>query len=235
MIRLLTLFLCLIISFHINGEIFNGCAVKLVEARQSLANLQALKSKYGNSEKIAELYDHLRRVKLEIRRLTLCAERTERLLESFSELRFEFEFDPSNVMDASNRLVDVYVLVLDIEEMGESVFGMTQFSQDPNNLDSPRSMYGPGTVMVQIRYCAIQKMLRYLIHEFAHIQYQIPNLAAYIKYYRQTYCNGRNHHLGHHLSDSSSMLVKRELQRFAVRDKPASTKSRKTNMLTFYR
>jgi hypothetical protein len=104
---------------------------------------------------------------------------------------------------------------MEIQQMPESVFGITTWSQLPESPETPKSMFGPGTVRVQIKYCSSNKMLKYLVHELAHLKYQVPNLAVYARYYKETY-NGNhvNTHLGHQCDDPSNVLVQQELRKF---------------------
>lgn len=117
------------------------------------------------------------------------------------------------IVDQKGRKVDVYVKFIPQDKRPEGALATTNLNQLDGDEHAYVSEYGPHTVSVII---AITKhSLLVLAHEFGHISYQIPNLAAYINFFKRTYPNRyiQADYLGHKPHDPSGrMAVKFEKQ-----------------------
>ena len=206
-------------SISLSARIINACECKLDQAKRSYEQLTRLMLvPSSDQEKRDKLYQHYKRVRQEIKTLSNCAERTGELLEALSKVHPELYFEVSHLTDKTESAIDIYVEVNEIDLLPESVFGMTSWSNQTDVPDSPQSQYGPGTIRVQIKYCYIRKMARYLVHELAHIKYQAHNLAEYSDYYKEAYLDTCME-LGHRCDDPSGWLVKQELRRYDLAKK----------------
>ena len=92
------------------------------------------------------------------------------------------------------------------------VGGTTNVLQSANNQNTYCSEYGDHTVSVKI--AILYKSLRLLAHELGHVNYQVPNLAAYAKYYVKHYSDSDSKLKGHNSKDPSAQQVKLFEKRF---------------------
>jgi hypothetical protein len=98
--------------------------------------------------------------------------------------------------------VDVYVKFVDVEKMNGSVAGSTSISLGDDG-NTYISRYGLHTVSIQI--VTGKNALTLLAHEFGHVYHQVPNRAAYQKFYIKMYKNTNleSQEIGHHHTDPS--------------------------------
>jgi len=210
------LFMLLLITgpTYLSAKIVNACHCELEDANKSFKHLERLmKTPQEDHELRRKTYMYYRKVKTKVKRLETCAKRTDELLTSLLMEHPELYYEVSGLYDKIQASVDIYVEVDGITALPEDVFGMTSWSRQKDKPDSPESVYGPGTVRIQIKSCTKGKMVRYLVHELGHIKYQVPNLVEYQKYYEQSYQSTCTE-LGHKCDDPSGFLVKQELKRY---------------------
>lgn len=140
--------------------------------------------------------------------------RTENLLGKFREIAPELYEEIDSITDCKGRVIDVYVKLVPQREMELPVGGITNIDHVADDDDAYRSHYGDYSVSVKIRL--IQPALSILAHEFGHIKYQVPNLAAYFTYYNLHYRgqSGRPELLGHDGDDNSGKSATEYVKRF---------------------
>ena len=173
----------IIVLHNLCAAIKNGYEKDLPKLRISLEGLKAALS--GNKTLTAA---EARKIKVRIKSLTdqlTYYEVTERLLSRFRAIAPELYAQIDTLKDRSGNSVDVYVKFLPKEEAGFESTGIMSFSQserDPNSCDSE---YGASTASVKV--WIVNTSLAVLAHEFGHLKYIIPNLSAYVAFYKQMY------------------------------------------------
>lgn len=130
-------------------------------------------------------------------------ELTENLLAQFRIISPGIFNKIDSIKDARGRAIDVYVQFIPRQEGLVMPAGTTYMAQSNEDEDACLSEYGKQTASVKI--WAFNKALLVLSHELGHVEYQVPNLAAYTEYYKKVYPLFRTEssYVGHECNDSS--------------------------------
>ena len=130
-------------------------------------------------------------------------ELTEELLNQFKHISPDLYYRIDSIRDAKGRFTDVYVKFIPREEATIMAAGITRMAQSDEDEDACFSEYGKHSVSVTVWIFA--KSLLVLSHEFGHVNYQVPNLSAYIEYYRNEYVPSltESNYRGHTANDPS--------------------------------
>ena len=175
-----------------SGKIINGYEKEIHTARTSLKNLTALTQNRNVKDRIECAKEFI-----------LYYQLTERLLGQFRIIAPALYNQIDTIKDHAGRLVDVYVKFVPKSEITMGTKATTNIDHFANDKHAYYSNYGPHTVSVKI---VIEKhSLLMLAHEFGHVRYQVPNLAAYVDFFSRHY---RDHqmkadYLGHKPNDPS--------------------------------
>ncbi|MDN5203403.1 hypothetical protein QQ008_18595 [Fulvivirgaceae bacterium BMA10] len=118
------------------------------------------------------------------------------------------------IKDKEGSRVAVYVKAIDKFGEKNGIYATTNLDQCKGNENIYTSPYGDRTVSVTVN--SGQEAVLLLAHEFGHVKYQVPNLAFYYKYFKETYLkDGFNPAVpGHFSKDPSRLSVKKTLTRF---------------------
>lgn len=193
------------------ADIRNGYQQELQQAEQSLLNLKDLMGKITTADNEDQLYvlkSHYLRVRRTIKVVSAYYQKTEELITQLAITHPVFFRDLNQVRNYHGNVTDVYIRVMPEGQMKHNQFGTTNLKQAENDPHLYQSSYGENTVSIRIRECSSSKKLRLLIHELAHVKYQVPNLAAYIKYYQKAYSEAdEKAAFGHLKEDLSNQSV----------------------------
>ena len=130
-------------------------------------------------------------------------ELTEELLNQFKHISPDLYYRIDSIRDAKGRFTDVYVKFIPREEASIMAAGITRMAQSDEDEDACFSEYGKHSVSITVWIFA--KSLLVLSHELGHVNYQVPNLSAYIEYYRNEYVPAltESNYRGHTADDPS--------------------------------
>lgn len=208
--------LCLAIPLHSSAEIINGYLNDLMLARKTINNLQCLMrdDQMSTAQKynLESLYSSVQERYEEI---IYCYTKTGKMINALRQIHPELYHEIDEIRDHHGRVTDVYVRVMSPKCMQKNVLGTTNLNQVPGDPHTYRSEFGHGTVSVKVRDCTRYATLKLLVHELAHVKYQVPNLARYSSYYQKIYTHGRyKNGYGHASGDPSGATVHTELKRY---------------------
>ena len=163
------------------GEIKNGYEKDIAGIRMSLRSLKAMLSVTQDltgmerrkiNESVKSLINHL-----------VYKDVTDDLLNQFRLIAPDLYNAIDTLKDGRGREVDVYVKFFPKESSSSPAFvALMSAKGDLNRCDSE---YGAGSVSVKIWFKS--NALLVLAHEFGHVQYIVPHLAAYLEFYKRTY------------------------------------------------
>lgn len=215
--KFLHLLVCILLLYvQANSEIVNAHQRELAKAWKSLNNLQVVLADIDQqdsqyTEVRSRIYAIRRQIKILERKCRETGELLRILQKRHPELYRELEHITNRILVST----DVYVQALQKEEMEKGLMGTTNLQQSEHNPHTYVSPYGHNTVLVSVRKLSASKSLELLVHELAHVKYQVPNLKEYMKYFRKHYLEYRSgHSFGHQPNDPSNRMVIEELQRF---------------------
>ena len=209
------------LTCSILADIRNGYQQELYLAQQSLQNLTELMEKSASEDSEELLYtlkSHYLRAKQTYKHLNSYYLKTEALIELLLLTDPEYYADLEHISNYYEQVTDVYIKVMPGDQMNHNQFGTTNLQQAADDPHVYQSSYGRNSVAVKIRECSPSKQLRLLVHELAHVKYQVPNLAAYAEYFRQSYGGfAETDAYGHLKNDPSNQSVIGELSAFRSR------------------
>lgn len=164
------------------GTIHNGYSEAVPRLRVSLARLhQMLENPFLSAADRRKIRTSMKSV---INYMT-CYEVTERMLHQFREIAPDLYCEIDQLKDTHGRPVDVYVKFILPGQAEFRSMGTTVFSQSREDHQRCVSVYGEGSVAVNI--WIVRRALRVLSHEFGHLRYLAPNLASYVAFYKRHY------------------------------------------------
>ena len=217
----LSLTLCLFLVFPSIAKIKNGYSFDIYGARESLKKIKLLLKEEKNLSifQRISMYSKMER----LTEFIIYFELTDKLLGQFRTISPDLYSEIDSLTDRKGRNVDVYVKFVPEKKMPHGLAGTTNVAQDTNDPEAYFSEYGIHTVSIRIR--AEKKSLHLLAHEFGHAKYQVPNLAAYMEFYKQYYLANtfKAESVGHNDNDASGRQARAYSQIF------------KENYLTFLR
>jgi hypothetical protein len=210
----------LLITFFVSGEIINGYRKDIQTARASLNNLTALPQDRNVKTRVERAQQFISYFEL-----------TEKLLGQFKTMVPVLYNQIDTLRDHTGRPVDVYVKFVPKSEIQTGTLATTNIDQLANDKHGCYSSYGPHTVSIKI--VAVKHSLLIVAHEFGHVKYQVPNLAAYIDFFSRHYqgYHMKANYLGHKPNDPSGQsaiifekVFRKEYLRFVddTSDKPQS-------------
>jgi hypothetical protein len=174
-------------------------------------DIQDVREKLKNYNHILNTNDNLpasdrRHLKTDIKNLMVYQsyyELTEELLNQFKQISPEIYNHIDSIKDAKGRYTDVYVKFIPRNEALIMAGGVTYMSQSTEDKHACISEYGKHSVSIKI--WLFIEALPALAHELGHVNYQVPNLAAYSEYYKKLYqpFSTQSNHMGHAANDRS--------------------------------
>ena len=196
--------LCLFIAISLStpqilrGEIKNGYAFEITDARQSLTILADLAAKSLSKTERRKIESKIHVVK----NFICYYELTKNLLDQFRTIAPELYNEIDSIKDKRGRPTDIFIKFI---PMSDSYFkhpGTTSLNHKEGDNDASYSEYGDQTV--SIRIWIMDNALTILSHELGHVKYQVPHLENYTTYYKETYgTSNKQAYLGHNPSDPS--------------------------------
>lgn len=195
---------CLFIAISLStpqfvcGEIKNGYALEIQDARQSLTGLNDLAAKSLSNAERRKIESKI----LVVKNFILYYKLTKNLLDQFRTIAPELYNEIDSIKDKRGRPTDIFIKFI---PMSDSYFkhpGTTSLDYKEGDNDACYSQYGDRTVSITI--WIMDNALTILSHELGHVKYQVPNLENYTRYYKETYGTSNNQaYLGHNPSDPS--------------------------------
>jgi hypothetical protein len=183
------------------AKLRNGYEKDIHDARERLRNYDNI-LKTNNNLSASER----RNVKITINNLTAFQSYytlTEELLKQFKLISPGLYNSIDSIKDAKGRFTDVYVKFIPRNEALVMAAGLTCMAQSDEDKHACFSEYGKHSVSIKIWICS--KALLVLSHEFGHVNYQVPNFATYIEYYKMEYSSvlDNSNCVGHSVADRS--------------------------------
>jgi RHS repeat-associated protein len=127
----------------------------------------------------------------------------------------------NNLKDANGNVVDVYVKTDNNIGYNDGNYGKSEVRSSADDDNKPSSQYdgfsnGRGTVTVTVnsRRYGQEDAVVLTAHEFGHLLYNVPNLVAYQKFYKDYYGPNEPFGHGHGPRDPSGKSVDAVLKRF---------------------
>lgn len=203
-VALILVVLVILVLTDLFAEVRNGYEKDILAFRRSLQSLQAMlqtNQSLRRSEK--------RRIKENIRSLVnliVYYEITDSLLKQFKAISPELYNVMDTLNDCNGRPIDIYVKFIPKDQLKFQSAGAAFFTPSVNDPDRCSSRYGEGSVLVEV--WIFNKALAVLAHEFGHLDYVVPNLRAYVQFYKQEYGHaGAGVMLGHRVNDPSGNVA----------------------------
>jgi hypothetical protein len=154
-----------------------------------------------------------------------CYELTEVLIARMKIVSPAIFWEIENIKDKKGRPTDVYVKLVPAERARVNLKAATFVSQAVEDVDASFTEYGPFSVSVDI--CIRDNSLFLLSHEFGHIKYIVPNLAAYKEFYNKLYGRAKYFNLpyiGHGHQDQSGRTA-RQYEKIYCKDQMSYRKN----------
>ena len=154
-----------------------------------------------------------------------CYELTEELIARLKSISPTIFHEIENISDRKGRPTDVYIKLVPDEKARVNLKAATFVRQATGDADASCSENGRFSVSVDI--CISDNSLFLLSHEFGHIKYIVPNLAAYKEFYAKLYGRAKSFNLpyiGHGTKDQSG-LTAREYEKIYRKDKASYRKN----------
>jgi len=213
----LLLFLCLVATESVIGKIRNGYTTAMASAQECLRQLNQrllINPDMPESER-RRIYAAMKKHTEAIAHYQL----TDALLDQFRMISPDLYYRIDQLMDRRGRETDIYVRFIPEADATVMLSGVSFFRPSAIDEDASRSRFGEFTVAIDIWIC--DTALNLLAHEFGHTMHIVPNLAAYRRYYSETYRDRVTvSHIGHSASDASGRMAYSFGQQF-LRDRRA--------------
>lgn len=180
----------------VSSKIVNGYEKDIATARTSLQSLVALPDKRATAKKIEAVREYI-----------IYYELTRILLDQFKIISPGLYHQIDTLTDFKGRPVDVHVKFGTASLVGAGMLASTNVNQLIGDEHGYFSEYGQHTVSVKI--LTQKNSLLILAHEFGHVCYQVPNLAAYVDFFSRQYRDRymRASYLGHKPNDRSGQCA----------------------------
>jgi len=179
----------------VSSKIVNGYEKDIATARTSLQSLVALPDKRATKKIEA------------VRQYIIYYELTRILLDQFKIISPGLYHQIDTLTDFKGRPVNVHVKLGTPSLVGAGMLASTNVNQVIGDDHGYFSEYGQHTVSVKI--LTQKNSLLILAHEFGHVCYQVPNLAAYVDFFSRQYRDRhmRASYLGHKPNDRSGQCA----------------------------
>jgi hypothetical protein len=195
---------CLFIAISLStpqvvcGEIKNGYALEIQNARQSLTGLNHLAAKSVSKAERRKIESKIHVVK----NFICYHELTKNLLDQFRAIAPELYNEIDTIKDKRGRSTDIFIKFIPMSDSYFNHPGSTSLGYKEGDHDASYSEYGDQTVSITI--WIMDNALIILSHELGHVKFQVPNLENYMQYYKETYGTSNSQaYLGHNPSDPS--------------------------------
>jgi len=206
----------IMVSFCSFADIINGYTKDLKKAERSLLNLTNLLDKISNANSDEQYYrvkSYYQKVKQTLKYIHTYHSKTADLINTLWAMHPSFFNQMNSLRNHNGFVTDIYICVMPKDRMKRNQFGTTNIGQTDDDPHTYQSSFGPNTVSVQIRDCSDVQMIRLLVHELAHVKYQVPNLSAYMDYFQKAYQYFRaTDSFGHRKDDPSNLSVHKEMR-----------------------
>lgn len=193
--------LCILSCNLLFAKIMNGYESQIQSNKISLQELRVLLS--GNEHlPLAKRLQIKSKIKNLISYISYY-ELTEELIHQLKIVSPGIFMKTDNIKDKRGRPTDIYIKLIPKESARIQLEAATFFTQAVMDEDANHSVYGDYSVAVEI--WINNNALLLLSHELGHINYIVPNLAEYSKFYNKHYAKKRVNlsHIGHFSFDPS--------------------------------
>lgn len=231
-----SIILIIVFFFFVTGEGFarikNGYSRQIQGTRAALRNLKLQLATRSDISPVER-----RSLEANIRGLISyisCYELTEELIARMKRISPTIFWDIENIKDKKGRPTDVYVKLVP-DERARINLKAASFLNQADDRDASCSEYGPFSVLVEV--CISNNSLFLLSHEFGHIKYIIPNLAAYKEFYNKLYGRAKSVNLpyiGHGHRDESGRTA-RQFEKIYCQDQLSYRKNSRSDLQGFVR
>lgn len=209
-----------LIYSKVAAEIRNAYETRINQTREVLENLKKKISEDKNrdSKHIDKLTSFQKQKMIlsidSLFQFILLYERTAELMHQFLTIAPDLFHEIDTLRNAYGEKTDVYIKFFPDEKMIESQLGSTIMGQCFEDENICFSEYGVRSVLIVI-YSEINS-LSVLAHEFGHVRYQVPHLATYFDYFKETYYNRsyEPYFIGHYPKDSSGITAQNWERKF---------------------
>lgn len=209
-----------LIYFKTEAEIKNGFENRIIETRIVLENLtQRIYEDKNRRSKSIDKLTSLQKQEMNLRidslkLFILNYEITDKLIDQFRLIAPDLYKEIDTLKNAFGEKTDVYIKFLPDEKMIECQLGRTIIGVCSEDKNICFSDYGVRSVLIII-YSEINPLF-VLAHEFGHVRYQVPYLATYFQYFKETYY-GRSYEpyfIGHYPTDPSGKTAQMYERKF---------------------
>jgi len=165
------------------AEIRNGYEQQLHEA---ITRLQKLNARLSEHIDLSLLEKQV--IRSEIKKVTDIIshyELTRQLINQFRIVSPVLYNEIDSIKNKRKRPTDIFIKLIPPEQSRVQLRAASFFRQSPFDGDASFSEYGENSVSVSI--CIGHNALLLLSHELGHISFVVPNLAAYVNFYKRYY------------------------------------------------
>lgn len=168
--------ICCLMTGLLYGKIRNGYEVHIDSVSKTLQQFFTLGQDHGHpaKKKMKTCVDFMLHYRL-----------TKELLHQLRIISPGLYAEIDNLKDRQGRDVDVYIKLVPHKIAVPLLTAASFYWPNKTDPDACYSEYGHQSVSLKLGVTS--RTLRLLYHEFGHIQYIVPNLATYTKFYRQHY------------------------------------------------
>ena len=194
------------------AEIRNGYETELHSA---IATLHQLSARLSSDKTLSLLEKQIMRSEIKkVTDLISHYESTRQLINQFRIVSPAIYSEMDSITDKKKRPTDIYVRLIPTEQSRVRLMAASFFRQSPRDNDASYSEYGENSVSINV--CIGHNELQLLSHELGHVRYVVPNLAAYVSFYKRCYKTEfvDFSHVGHSQSDESGKTAMSFEQRF---------------------
>jgi hypothetical protein len=228
--------LCLGVCQNSYAEIINGYEYELKKNEKYIRNLNEIAKGVLDTLQRGKLNNFIQVAHKNAEKLREDHAKTQELIERFRMIDPDLYDEIANIKDREGNEIDVYIKVVDRLRLG--MLGATNVSHHVDNPNVYKSEYGDYTVSVKVVNTTSIRAMLILVHELGHVRYQVPHLADYTVFYKQTYQNKYLEGIkkGHHPDDPGHITIEETLIAFKAswikynkeKKRDAKNKSRKT-------
>ncbi len=196
------------------AEIRNGYEDELKKNEKYLRNLNEIAKGVLDTSQREKLSGFIQVAQINAEKLRGKYAKTQELIEKFRMIDPDLYDEIGNIKNREGNETDVYIKVVDRLRLG--MLGATNVSHNADNPNVYKSEYGDYTVSVKVVDTSLIRAMLILVHELGHVRYQVPHLADYTIFYKQTYQNKYLEGIkrGHHPNDPGQETVEKTLTAF---------------------
>ena len=193
--------LCLCVYCNSVARIRNGYDLHIDDRRIALENLK-LKLAEGTALTSAERHSISRQIS-KLTNYIAYYELTEVIIDQLRTIAPDIYASADYIKDRKGRFTDIYIKLIPKEESILPLSGASFLGTSARDEDASYSSYGEYSVAIDVWISGTA--LLQLCHELGHVNYIVPNLAAYSKFYERHYPKEKANvnSIGHHRNDLS--------------------------------